>query len=387
MAEEQDTQEKTEEPTGKKIEKAREEGQVLTSKEMFIFTGIFIGLIVIIFLSSFIPSYLVIWKKFFLFDNNILEAKSLINRIGLLIKYVSIIVLLIGVPMMITALITQFCMGGGIFFTVKSLAFKTEKINPISGLKRIFSIKGLMELFKSILKVGLLGGISILVIISDLPKLLYLSERDLTQAVNSYFLTFPKLTIALLLVLVIIAIIDFIYERHQHIEKLKMSIQELKDEMKETDGNPEVRKKIRQLQSEITQRASEQTAALDNVKDASVVITNPTHFAVALKYEVGSEDAPTIVALGRGLMAEQIIELANGHNVTIFQSPILARALFFTGVIGNEISEKLYSAVAAILAYVFKVNSGESVYEPDFDIPKDLHFDEYGHKINKRQEL
>ena len=189
------------------------------------------------------------------------------------------------------------------------------------------------------------------------------------------------MTVALLIILSIIAIIDFLWERHQHIEKLRMTIKEVKDEMKDTDGSPEVKQKIRRLQNEIAQRASQQSAALDDVKDASVVITNPTHFAVALKYEVGSEGAPIILALGRGMMAEKIIDLAKNSNVTVFRSPILARALYFTGEIGKEISDKLYTAVAAILAYIFKIDKGDAeINEPEFEIPDDLVFDEYGNK-------
>ena len=189
------------------------------------------------------------------------------------------------------------------------------------------------------------------------------------------------MTVALLIILSIIAIIDFLWERHQHIEKLRMTIKEVKDEMKDTDGSPEVKQKIRRLQNEIAQRASQQSAALDDVKDASVVITNPTHFAVALKYEVGSEGAPIILALGRGMMAEKIIDLAKNSNVTVFRSPILARALYFTGEIGKEISDKLYTAVAAILAYIFKIDKGDTeINEPEFEIPDDLVFDEYGNK-------
>ena len=174
--------------------------------------------------------------------------------------------------------------------------------------------------------------------------------------------------------------IDFIWQKHSHNEKLKMSIKEIKDEMKDTDGSPEVKQKIRKLQNEISQRASQQSSALEDVKDASVVITNPTHFAVALKYEVGEEGAPKILAMGRGLMAEKIMDLANEKNINIFSSPLLARALYFTGQIGKEISEDLYASVAAILAYIFKIEKGEFLEKPEIEIPSDLQFDEFGNK-------
>ena len=182
-------------------------------------------------------------------------------------------------------------------------------------------------------------------------------------------------------VLGFIAIFDFIWQKYQHVEKLKMTIKEVKDEHKDTDGSPEVKQKIRKLQNEIANRAATQSAALDDVKDASAVITNPTHFAVAIKYEVGSEGAPIILAMGRGMIAEKIIKLADENKVTVFQSPLLARALYFTGEIGKEISENLYSAVASVLAYIFKIERGEETDYPEFEIPENMSFDEYGKTI------
>ncbi len=388
MAEEQGTQEKTEEPTSRKIEKSQEDGQVLTSKEMFVFTSIFVGLLVIMFITSFIPSFLEVWKKLFIFNSEGIDFFNPLISVGKLIKYIMIIVLIIGVPMLLTSIITQFCVGGNLIFSLKAMAPKLNKLDPISGLrKKIFSMKSLMELVKSILKVSLLGGTAFLIIQNDITTIINLADRDLNQAIKGYFILFPKMTIALLIILAIIAFIDYLWERHQHIEKLKMTIKEVKDEMKDTDGSPEVKQKIRRLQNEISQRASKQTAALDDVKDASVIITNPTHFAVALKYDVGSEGAPVILALGRGMMAEKIIDLAKDSNVTIFRSPILARALYFTGEIGQEISDKLYTAVAAILAYIFKVDKGETeINDPEIQIPDDLIFDEYGNKNGEKDE-
>ena len=382
MAEEQDSQEKTEEPTPRKIKKSLDDGQFLTSKEMFIFTSIFVGLLIMMFLTSMFPYFLSVWKSLFSFSLYDLDFKKPFLGIYQLIKIVVIVVLLIGVPLLITSVITQFCVGNGIHFSPKAISFKSNKINPINGLKRMFSMQSLMELIKSVLKVILLGGISFAVIAGEINKIINLSYRDLIEAIKSYLFTFPKLVVALLIALAIIGVIDFMWQKYSHTKKLKMSMKEVKDELKETDGSPQVKQKIRQLQNEISQRASKQSAALDDVPNASVVITNPTHFAVALKYDVGSEEAPIILALGRGLMAEKIIDLAKENNVNVFSSPLLARALYFTSEIGSEISEKLYSAVAAILAYVFKINQGEDLSSPEIEFPKELYFDEYGNKLN-----
>ena len=381
MAEEDSgSQDKTEEPSTRKLEKAAEDGQVLSSKEMFVFTTLIMGLMILTSIPFFLREILSVWKLFFLFDLNFLENASPIIGIGKMIKQVIIITLLVGVPLVLTILVTQMAVGG-INFAPKGFHFKSNRINLFSGLKRIFSSKGLVELIKSIFKVGLLGGITYSVIYVNIIDVISLSERNLFDALASLLSHFPKLAISLLIVLGFIALIDFMWQKYQHIEKLKMTHKEVKDESKDTDGNPEVKQKIRRLQNEISNRASTQTAALENVKDASAIITNPTHFAVAIKYVVGEEGAPIILAMGRGMMAEKIIKLAEDSNVTVFQSPLLARALYFTGEIGKEISENLYTAIASVLAYIFKIERGEDIDYPDFNIPDEMNFDEYGKKI------
>ena len=157
-----------------------------------------------------------------------------------------------------------------------------------------------------------------------------------------------------------------------------MTKQEVKDEHKQTDGSPEVKAKIRRMQMEKSREASKQREALENVSNATAVITNPTHFAVALKYNPGEIGAPTILAMGQGIIAKQIIERANEHQITVFRSPLLARALYFTGEIGHEISDKLYNAVAVALAYIYRIDQGENAEKPDITIPDELTFDEFG---------
>ena len=384
MAEEDNSQDKTEEPSQRKLDKAAEDGQVLTSKEMFVFTSLIMGLMVLTSIPFFAQEFLAIWKNFFLFDLNYIINVSPFSGLEKMIKYVIYITLIVGVPLIITILITQMAMGG-INFAPKGFYFKSNRINLLSGLKRIFSSKGLVELIKSLFKVGLLGGITFSVIYFNIKDIIHLSERNLYTALSNLLDNFPELTIFLLIALGFIAVFDFMWQKYTHIEKLKMTIKEVKDEHKDTDGSPEVKQKIRRLQNEISNRAATQTAALDNVKDASAIITNPTHFAVAIKYEVGESGAPIILAMGRGMIAEKIIKLADESKVTVFQSPLLARALYFTGEIGKEISENLYSAVASVLAYIFKIERGEETDYPDFEIPDEMAFDEYGKKLNKNE--
>ncbi len=378
MAEEsQDGQDKTEEPSQRKIDKAKEDGQVLQSKEMFVFTSIAMGLIIFLFIPEVALPGMSEWGKFFQIESKEQLYNLPYSRLYQVFEIIIIIALFVGIPLMVVSLLTQMAVGG-INFAPKAATFKGNKINPIKGLKRIFSIKGLVELGKSILKVVLLVGLSTLVIYIMLPQLLMISHGTLNSALEIMYYAFPFLIGTLLAALAIIAAIDYFWQRHVHIEQLKMTKQEVKDEHKQTDGSPEVKAKIRRMQMEKSRESSKQREALENVSNATAVITNPTHFAVALKYNPGEIGAPTIIAMGQGAIARQIMERANDHKITIFRSPLLARALYFTGEIGNEISDKLYNAVAIALAYIYRIEQGQTAEEPDITIPDELTFDEFG---------
>ena len=378
MAEESsDGQEKTEDPSERKLEKAREDGQVLSSKEAFVFTTLAMAVVLMMGLSSVSSAGLTHWGTLFRWDHadhiDTLAFGKLVQSYWMII----IISIIIGVPMMIVTLFTQLAVGG-VNFAPKSMAFKANRIDPISGLKRMFSAKSLVELGKSILKVVLLFGVAGLLIYGQLPSILRLSEGTLYGAMEKMGDVFPALLGAMLIVLFIIAAIDYSWQSYSHNKKLKMSRQEQKDEHKQTEGSPEVKAKIRRMQMEQSQASSQQRESLENVADATAIITNPTHFAVALKYVAGEAGAPVVLAMGKGRIAEQIIERANDSKITIMRSPLLARALFFTSDIGGEISEKLYNAVAIALAYIYRIDNGETLGMPDIDLPEDLRFDENG---------
>ena len=378
MAEQsEDGQEKTEEPTARKLEKAAEEGQVLSSKEMFVFTGIIgmFGLIYILpYFSQIMLSY---WSMFFDWSDIVNDKKSILDILFYALRFFTLVIFFISIPMFIIVLLTQISVGG-INFAPKAIQFKGKKINPVEGFKRMFSQKALAELVKAILKVLLLFGLTALVIYDRLDDMLQLTERELSQAIIVMAQSFPKLLFVLLIGLAIIAAIDYFWQRHIFIQGLRMTKQEIKDEFKQTEGSPEVKAKIRRKQMEASANTAKQAAALDDVKNATAVITNPTHFAVALKYEVGTKGAPTILALGKGPMAKNIIERAENAKITLFRSPLLARALFFTGEIGQEINDKLYTAVAVALAYIYKIDRGEFASEPEINIPLDMQFNEQG---------
>ena len=378
MAEEnQDGQEKTEEPSQRKIDKHKEDGKVLNSKEMFVFTGIAGAFLLMYALSFSFRALLFEWGDLFVFSgNDKLEDLPYTKSLQALF-FIMKISLLVGVPMLVIVLATQFAVGG-INFAPKALSFKTNRINPLSGFKRMFSLKSLVELGKALLKVGSLFASAIGVIYYLLPQMLRITDGSLKSGLELTRSSFPLLIGALLVCLMIIAALDYFYQRYEHIKSLRMTKQEVKDEYKQTEGSPEVRAKIRRLQMESATKSAKQQEALQNMGEATAIITNPTHFAIALKYEVGQLGAPKIIAMGKGLIAKRIMEIGAEKNITSFRSPLLARALFFTGEIGEEISEKLYNAVAVALAYVYKLDRGEDIDAPDIDVPDDLRFNENG---------
>ena len=383
MAEEsQDGQEKTEEPSQRKLEKAREDGKVVTSKEMFVFTSLAAGLITALSIVAFGRQPLTNWGGLFTLDAKTHIDSLILAHMDYAQWFLIQGTIIFGLPIMIVIILTQFSVGG-LIFAPKALAFKGSRINPLSGLKRMFSVKALVELGKSILKVVFLFGIGFVVIVYFMPGIVWFPNGTMANALNMMTSLIPSLIGGLLIGLFIIAVLDFAWQRYDFMKQMRMSRQDQKEEFKQTDGSPEVKAKIRRMQMEASANASKQREALSQVGEATAVITNPTHFAVALKYEVGSAGAPTVLAMGRGVMAEQIIERANSADVTVFQSPLLARALFFTSEIGGEISEALYNAVAVVLAYIYRVDQGDVAERPSVDVPRDLRFSENGQLLEE----
>jgi flagellar biosynthetic protein FlhB len=377
--ENEDGQEKTEEPSQRKLDKAAEDGKVLSSKEMFVFTSVGMGLAMLLASTQLIPQILNVWGGLFVFDTATDIRSFGLGKLKHVFYLVILTTLIVGVPLLLVSLATQAAVGG-INFAPKSMEFKGNRINLLSGLKRMFSTKGLVELGKAILKVVSLFGIGAWVIYAHLPGIIYLTNSTLGAALGKIGNVFPLMIGAMLVALMIIAAIDYAWQRHTHIKSLKMTLKEVKDEFKQTEGSPEVKAKIRRMQMQQAAEGGRQREALDNVASATTVITNPTHFAVALKYEAGEAGAPTVVAMGKGKMAEQIIERATDAKVRVLRIPLLARALYFTSDLGAEIAEGLYNAVAIILAYVYRIDRGEVLDEPEISLPPEMRFDENGRR-------
>ena len=380
MAEENNSQEKTLDPTQKRLDKAKEDGEVLSSQEMFVFGSSLMGLIVLICIGMVSKQLLNSWAALFRFDHP--EGLSVLRllRSEAAFELVLACAAIFALPILLAVIFTQLFVAGSINLSTKPMSFKPSRINPLSGLKRIFSIKGLVELAKSILKIVFLISVSAAIIWVLMPRILYLSGSTLIDGFSVFYGDLIRLVGGLISILAVVALLDYLWSRHEWLKKLRMNRQDMKDESKDSEGSPEVKSRIRRLQMEASQKAAQRAQAIENVHEASVIITNPTHFAVALKYAPGMRDTPYILAMGKGPMALRIIDEADKAQVTIVRSPLLARALFFTSDIGVDVPEELFSAVASILAYVFQLEQGANPSFVDPDIPRDLIYDEFGAK-------
>tara|TARA_B100000530_G_scaffold310599_1_gene237128 strand:+ start:676 stop:1845 length:1170 start_codon:yes stop_codon:yes gene_type:complete len=354
MADQQDdSQEKTEEPTARRLSKAREEGQIARSTEITIAASVIsVAIYIYLFGSSLLGNVANIFARGLVFDSlAVLEPQVAAGRLAdaMIEALFSILPILI-----LTGVVVLACSGliGGYNFSWKSLQPKASKFNPIAGFKRMFGIQALVNLGKSIAKFLLVGGVTYLLIDASITEFAEISLMALEPGLT---VSASILTTAFLVAsstLIIIALIDAPYQVYQHNQKMKMSLREVKDERKDTEGSPEVKQRIRQKQREVST-----ARMLEAIAEADVVITNPEHFAVALAYDPSSEDPPKVVAKGTDVMAERIRERAGEEGVPLFQSPVLARALFFTTEIEAFIPEPLFEAVAQVIAYIFNINS------------------------------
>ena len=378
MAENEQAQEKTEEPTQRRLEKAREDGDVLSSKEMLVFASGVSALIIIGALGLFSKGVLDAWGSLFIFSNpdELLTAKFAKGWSGYAIVLSGAAIF--GIPTMLFIILTQSFVGNGLSFNPKGFSFKVEKLNIIKGLGRIFSVKGLVELIKAIAKVVFLTAVVITFLWFSLSRIVYLNVGSLDDGIAVLYRLLILFILSILIVLCLIAIGDYIWSRHSWLQKLRMSRQDMKEEFKETEGSPEVKSRMRRLQMEASQKAMQNAQAVEQVKDATVIITNPTHFAVAIRYDQELEDVPVILAMGKDILAKRIIEQADIHAKTVVRSPTLARALYFSGEVGGAISERLYAAVASILAYVYQLERGIDASLNDVEVPADMVFDEFG---------
>lgn len=348
---------KTEEPTDHKLQKAREEGQVSKSQEvtqtmlLVALTATFAGICSSLYRSSaeyatsvyrLIPT--INWQAGGLTEGDYLN----------IIVYVLLLVLKLMIPLLAVSVVVGIA-GNlaqiGFLFTTKTMSPKLSKLNPMGGFKRMFSKRSLLELFKQLVKVGGIGYVTYYVLKQEIPTLQVTVTLGLEQTAHIVRQIITKITILVVLTSIVLAAIDFVMQKKFHMKDMKMSFQDLKDEYKETEGNPEVKGKQKQIMRQVAMGMGMGGGA---PQEATAVVTNPTHLAVGLKYEEGM-NAPTIVAKGENLIAEKIKDVAEENDIAVMENATLAQALFKSCNIGDEIPAELYKAVAEVLAFVFKL--------------------------------
>ena len=369
---------KTEEPTSRRLEKAREDGQVARSTELSA-AAVTISAVSLLFITG---GYVVtkLAEKFaagFNFDRKLVFSSNLLPAIfghQMLEAYI-LIVPVLGLTLVVA--IAASGATGGYLFSLKAVMPKASKLNPAAGLKRMFGVKALVELGKALLKFFLVTGVLVYVLNDNIDTLNLIGKMALEPALATAGKLLAKAALLITLSLVIIAMIDVPFQRWQFMKQMRMSKQEIKDEMKNSEGNPEIKAQIRRRQREISN-----ARMIDSVKDADVVITNPEHFAVALAYDPNGDTAPILLAKGADEMAARIRAEAQKHGIEIFQAAPLARALYFTTEVDHPVPEDLYYAVAQVIAYVFNLASvrpgAAPVQRPKPTVPESMQFDTNG---------
>ncbi len=352
MAEESDL-EKTEDPSPRRLEQAREEGQVPQSRELSTFLVTVTGAATLLLMGNWMAGRVMgIVRDGFAFDRgaafdpalmlDVLDRMLSAALLTLMPLFFALLVAAVAAPILL----------GGLVFAPKVLGFNFGRMNPIQGIARMFSVHGLAEMIKAILKSVLVGGVAALVLWLNIDHLFDLMVEPLEVGMADFSDTVAFAALMIVLSLGLLAIIDVPFQLWQYNKKLRMSKEEVRRESKEQEGDPMVKGRIRALQREMARRRM-----MTEVPKADVVVTNPTHFSVALKYDAAKMGAPMVVAKGRGELALKIREIASEHGVPLLEAPPLARALYKHCELEQSIPAALYTAVAEVMAYVYQLDA------------------------------
>lgn len=345
--------EKTEKPTYKKRRDAREEGQIVQSKELSTVAILFSCFLGLKLFGGFITKNMAdVMAKTFGNLNGFEEFMNPNNNMHNTINIFAIFVLTI-LPVLLVAFVSSLLVSYaqvGFLFTTKPLKWKLDKLNPIEGFKRIFSKKGLVELVKSVLKIVLVGSIAISYAKSQITRIVKYPDMSSLGFYSNFASLIYEFVLRILGVLLLISVLDYFYQWRSHEKNLMMTKQEIKEEFKQAEGDPHIKGKIKQKQREMAM-----SRMMQEVPTADVIITNPTHFAVAIKYDVNASDAPIVVAKGMDLIAQKIKSIGTENEIPLVENKPLARTLYANVDIGHPISEDLYEAVAEVLAYVYSL--------------------------------
>jgi len=364
MAENENGQEKSEAPTGKRVRDAREKGQIARSRELNTVVVLLAGATSLLLFGGYFGARIanLMTDALDLERGLIFDPALMVSHLAALIERALLILAPLFMILVVVALLGPLLIGG-INFSTKSLTPKFSKLNPISGIKRVFSVTGLMELIKGIGKFVLVALVAGLAIKMIWGTLLALGDQPVEQAIIQTGRMAAWVFLIASIALIAVAAIDVPFQIWNHTKQLKMTLQEVKDEFKETEGKPEVKGRIRQLQMEASRRRM-----MTEVPKADVVITNPTHYAVALQYQPATMRAPRLLAKGTDATAKVIREIAEEHQITLVEAPRVARAIYFTTDLDQDIPGGLFVAVARILAYVYQLKRDDL----DVDLPDEL---------------
>ncbi len=346
-------QEKTEKATPKKRQETRRKGQVAKSTD--INTAIIL-LLVFIFLwlvGGFVGKRIFVFMQY-MFQEFLLFTLTPENVQSLFLELISQAVMIVA-PIMLVAFLAGVLSNYvqvGFLFAPEAIKMKLSKLNPIEGFKRIYSIRAIVELLKSLLKICLVGLVTFTILWLSMDKVLFLSLIPIADSLVFVGTLTVTMGVAVAILLLFLAVLDYMYQRYDHEKKIKMSKQDVKDEYKKTEGDPLIKSKIKEKQRQMAMQRM-----MQEVPKADVVITNPTHYAVALKYDGEKMDAPVVIGKGVDFLAQKIKGIAKHNEIITVENRPLARALYDQADIGDEVPEDLFKAVAEVLAYVYRIKN------------------------------
>jgi flagellar biosynthetic protein FlhB len=349
--EQPDDSQKTEEPTPKKLEEARKKGQVALSREVNNWVMLLAATIIIMAFSGTIFQDLTLMMKTYI--ENAHQIPGVPGGLHIVLgEGLKEVLLILAVPfalLMLAAFLSPFVQVGPLF-APEIIKPDISKISPMKGFQRLFSMRSIVEFLKGILKIVVIGIVGVIILYPYFGQLDHMVGQPIQFLMGEMKDLTVRLMIGILVVLFVIAVIDLVYQRYEHYKKMRMTKQELKDEYKQTEGDPHVKARLRQLRTEKARQRMMQA-----VPRADVVITNPTHFSIALEYKPDKMDAPVCIAKGVDHLALRIRELAKEHNIVIYENPPLARVLYDTVEIDETIPSEHYKAVAEVISYVFRL--------------------------------
>jgi len=373
MAENQDGQEKSFEPSTRRLDEAKRRGQVPRSRELNTVAVTLAGAATIVLLGPRVTNDLrgLVIEHFALSRADVFDTAAVLRHLGDALT-ASLLILAPFFAATVAAAVLASVALGGFQVSSEALRFDLGKLSPLRGMQRIVSLHGLVELVKALAKFVFLGGVAALLVWTEFEHFVLLGKMEVEAALAKTADLLGWTTLVVASSAILLALVDVPFQLWDYKRQLKMTQQEVRDELKDTEGRPEVRSRIRQLQREVARRRM-----MEEVPKADVIVTNPTHFAVALRYDAGHMQAPVLVAKGTELVAANIRKIGQAHAVPVVEAPSLARALYFNVELGDPIPAGLYLAVAKLLAYVFQLRAarqqGESTPSvPEFPVPDEL---------------